>query len=141
MTLYATSTDTDNELAVQRAAGEAWGCEMVSFGPMNPVDGYITKEGRVTAVYEIKCRSNIQSQYPTVYLALRKWFDLTRSALSFDVKPLFFVGWTDQIGWIDVREIDARRLTLGGRGDVRSTNDREPLIEVPIEQFGTLAYR
>jgi hypothetical protein len=55
------------------------------------------------------------------------------------VPAVFVVRFTDQIKWISLADIDARLCMIGGCSrTVKSRNDIEPIIEVPIDQMRAL---
>lgn len=112
-----------------------------SYGPMNVVDGFITDGGRMTGVYEVKCRNVDHDTYPTVFLSWRKYMALTFASVTSAVSPLFIVGWQNVAGWVDVWNVPAHRAFLNGRRDrAGAPNDLEPIIEVPVALFDLVRY-
>jgi hypothetical protein len=135
------ATDEDNAAQVQaaQAIGRGFGCEVHHFGHLAAIDCYATRAGRLVGVIEIKHRTHAIATYPTVYLNLRKWMALTLAAVGVGVPGLFVVAWVDALGWVDVADVDPRRIKVGGLvRQVKSCNDIEPVIEIPTAQFRLL---
>lgn len=131
--VFRTKEDEASEEHVARILAQAWGCDVLSFGALSAVDWYCVKAGRVAGVLELKTRSHELGRYPTVFLNVRKWLALTLAATGLGVPAIFVVRFRDGIRWIRVADIDATQVRMGGlRHQVKSRNDQEPVIEVPI---------
>jgi hypothetical protein len=136
---FQTPADRAKERRVAEFLEKHWNCEIHSFGALAPIDWWASRHERVTAVIEIKSRSHPCGEYPTVFLNVRKWLALTLASVGLGVSALFVVKWQDCLGFVRVDEIDASKVRIGGcKRIVKSENDIEPVIEVPVDQFTTL---
>ncbi len=113
-------------------------CTFCSFGRLSPIDWYIERDARVIGVAELKARNHASGTYPTVFLNVRKWVALTMASLGLGVPALFAARFTDGVFFIWLGKVDARQHSISGcfqARAVKSENDVEPLIEVPIEHM------
>ncbi|WP_165253784.1 hypothetical protein, partial [Paludisphaera soli] len=112
-------------------------------GRFNPIDWYALRDGRIVAYVELKTRSHGPDAFPTVFLNQRKWLALTMSFVYTAVPSIFAVRFAgDEVRWIEVDRIDARRLEIAGcRQLVKARTDREPVIHVPIAEMHVLKTR
>jgi hypothetical protein len=137
--IFQTAEDRESEQAVALLLEKHYRCEMHRFGELSAVDWYAVRRGRMVGIAELKTRSHASDKYPTVYLNVRKWLALLLSSIGLGVPALFVVRFTDQIRRIRVGKINASRVILGGTTEiVKSRSDREPLIEVPVEEMRVL---
>jgi hypothetical protein len=134
----ATADDLRRQAAAAGLIGRCWGCEVHAFAPFSPLDYYTVTDGRMSGLIEIKSRSHPAHQYPTVYLAVRKWLALMLGEVGMDLHACFVAAFTDSTRWIYARDVDASRLTVGGRSDRGRTFDREPVIHVPVVDMSVL---
>lgn len=136
---YATDADRTSERDVARALEQAWACELRPFGSLAPVDWYALRHGRIVGIAELKSRSHAAGTHETVWLNVRKWLALHLASVGMGVRGVFVVRFADDTRWIDVSDIDARRVRVAGcRRIVKSASDVEPVIEVPVESMGAL---
>lgn len=138
MTLFETPEDRDRQRAIARTIEERCRCKVHEFGYVSPIDWYIARDERMTAVAELKERTNASTAYATVFLSARKFLGLVFGSMSLGVPGLFFVQWTDRLGYVDAMEVWPVKqpiLRNGRRHDYRTANDIEPIIEVPVERF------
>ena len=134
--IFKTVEDERSESYVARELGAKWKCEFRSFGKLSPVDWFAIRDGRMVAVAELKTRGHSYTQYPTVFLNFRKWSALVLMACGSGVPAFFVVRFTNGIYFVKVAEIDASKILVGGcRQIVKSRNDIEPVIEVPVSQL------
>jgi hypothetical protein len=114
-------------------------CKVNSFGELSPIDWYCNRGGRIIGVLEFKARTHATTTYPTVFLNVRKWLALTLAAVGMGVPAYFFVKFIDKVLWVNIADVDASIVKMGGCSTrVKSRNDREPVIEVPIETMQEL---
>lgn len=137
---FANSRDHANEEHVRAIIEAAWKVKMHRYGAhFAAIDWYCVRAGNIVAHIELKSRSHDSGRYETVFLNVRKWMSLTMAWLHMDVPSYFIVKFTDEIRWIDVSQIDARKVRLGGCNRiVKAKSDVEPVIEVPVGQMNTL---
>lgn len=140
---FANAHDKANEEDVRAAIESAWGVEIRRYGGhFDAIDFYALRGQKIAAHLELKSRTHESTKYPTVFLNVRKWMALTMTWLNMGVPSLFIVRFTNEIRWIDVKNVDARNIRLGGCSRVvKAKSDIEPVIEVPIGQMNTLRKR
>lgn len=131
--IFKTAADESSEQHVAQLIESRWGCALHSFGRLSPVDWYAERDGRLVGLLELKTRSHKIGTYPTVFLNVRKYLALQLGAVGLGVPALFVVRWTDALRWVEVASVDASSSTIGGcLRVVKSRNDVEPVIEVPV---------
>jgi len=136
---FSTADDIAKQAAVRRACERVWHCTMRPFGSYAPIDYYAERDNTLVAVVEIKCRDHPMGKHDTVWLNVRKWLALSLASVGLGVAPIYVVGFTDALCWVDVRTIDASRVQIAGcRRVVKSHSDIEPVIDIPIGQLRPL---
>lgn len=137
---FADEADRANEEEVRAAVEAAWNVDLKRYGGhFDAIDFYAVRAGKIAAHVEIKSRSHASGKFPTVFLNQRKWHSLLMTWLYTGLPSIFVVRFTDGIRWIDVREVDARKIRMGGCSRVvKAKSDVEPVIEVPVDQMNTL---
>jgi hypothetical protein len=135
--VFKSPQDTANESAVMAILERAWRCEIRSYGgTCEPIDWYAIRAERVVAFLELKSRDHTVARYDTVFLNLRKWVILSQIELGTGCPAFYVVKWLDDLRYVRVSEVDARRMKLGGCSRrVKSATDVEPVIEIPIGQM------
>ncbi len=135
--LYATDADTASEDEVRKIIQTAWRCELFKMGKLCPIDFYAIRDGRLVGFLELKTRSHASTDYPDVFLNLRKYLALILEEAALGCPALFVVRFTDRCGWVRVSHYDWRGcIVMGGtRRFVKSHTDREPVVKVPISDF------
>lgn len=137
--VFKSEEDERNEGTVAGDIERAWGCDARSFGKLAPIDWWFSRHGRVVGIGELKSRTHPHSQYPTVFLNVRKWLALVLASSGMGVPAIFVVRFSDDTRWIPVRDIDASNVSVGGlTHTVKSRNDIEPVIGVPVAVMRTL---
>lgn len=138
--IFKSDDDEKNESEVARAIEDRWNVAVHSFGRIAPLDFWIARDGAPVAFAEVKARSHSHDRHTTVFLNVRKWLAMQMAAVGCDVAVLFFVRFTDRILYIKVDDIDASQMKVGGCSRiVKSCNDIEPVIEIPIANMAFLA--
>ena len=138
--IFKTAEDERSEDETAKAIETVWCCECRSFGKLAPVDWFFVRTGRMVGVGELKTRTHASGQYPTVFLNVRKWLALSLAGNGLGVPAVFVVRFTDVVKWIDVSTIDASVVRVGGCTKiVKSRNDIEPVIEVPVMAMKALS--
>jgi hypothetical protein len=136
--IYSNEDSAAAEDALARRCERAWTCELVRFGRLAPVDFYAMKSGRIAGLVEMKIRKHAITDYPSVFLSLRKWLALSLAEFSLDVPALFVVQFRDGARWVNVRNAHGPLYRTRSRGrEWRS--DSEPVILVPISAMRPLA--
>lgn len=130
--IFRNREDAANEKAVAQYIGEKLGCTIRPFADLSPVDWYAETDGRLTGVLELKCRSHPSTKYRTVYLNVRKWLALMLASNGLGVPAMFVVRFEDGVKWVNVADVPAHNVRIGGCAFKRKESDVEPLIEVPV---------
>lgn len=141
--VFGNDADRASEDEVAAVIETAWKCQLRRFGALSPVDWYAVRMERLAGVVELKTRSHVKAQYPTVFLNVRKWMALSMAADGLGVPAIFVVRFTDGIYWTSLSQIDPRGpngyVPIGGCSRrVKADNDREPVIEVPVKALKLL---
>lgn len=141
-TQYENSESLSNE---QRAIKKF--CEPHNFSwhklPISyELDFAISKQGRLKAFAEVKCRNVMREQYPTFFIAQRKFMkgiEYTRYFNQVGGRPFVFVvivQWKDALGYYKYDAQDKFEHDFSGRTvQTRDSADLEPMVHIPIEKF------
>ena len=137
MKALATKANSDLEKAVAKRLGELWKCKFLFLGHLSSTDRIVVRDGRPVAVAEIKCRSHDADRYPTVFMALRKWYELTRVAAALEIAAYYIVRFEGgEVRYIDVRTVDPRGSRMWGRAPREGApHDQELIFEIPVEDM------
>ncbi len=137
--LFASDHDKVNESEVAKLINLRWSCELREFGNLSPVDFYALRDGRLVGVLEVKSRRMPSTKYDTVFLNVRKWLSLQLAGAGLGCPALFVVKFDDKTKWINVQDVDASKVRVGGCNRVvKSKSDIEPVIYVPISAMHDL---
>lgn len=137
--MFTQPEDTAAEKAVAAQISAQWGIQLQSFGLFAAIDWYAQRNGHVVGVLELKARSHASTYYPTVFLNVRKWLAMMLARIGLGVPAWYVVKFTDIVMYIEIAEVDARRMRMGGcKTYVKSRSDIEPVIEIPIEAMTPL---
>ena len=137
--IFHTPEDEQRQSSVAQELETAWGCNVKSFGRLAPVDWFFERDGRLIGVGELKVRQHEAGRYPTVFLNVRKWLALNLAQGGLGVPAIFVARFNDGTRWTRVSEIDASQVRIGGlTRQVKSRNDIEPVIEVPVHTMHPL---
>lgn len=136
---YFNDKDNQNEIEVANWLSRCWKCEIKRFGTLNGIDWYIEKHERLIAIAELRCRPYSYAKYPNAFMDISKWSMLICSGLGLSVPALYIVRYSDQVRWIEVRNIDATKHTITGRRDRKPSgivgNAVRPAIIIPVNQM------
>lgn len=142
--IFQRKEDRDAEDAIMAKCAFAWNCTIRRFGGLCPVDWYaLREEGNrpvpLSGVLECKDRKHPFRQFPTVWISVRKWMNLTNNAPGLACDPIFVAGFTGgEIWWVNVWTVDATKNRMGGRRMMRTEYDYEPVIDVPLAQWKSI---
>lgn len=138
--IFQTAEDQEAENATAAMLEKRFDCQLRRFGMLAPVDWYATRHGRLIGVLEFKTRSHSSGAYSTVFLNVRKWLALSLASVGLNVPAVFVVRFTDGIRWIRLDLVDATKNRIAGTVHlVKSRNDQEPIIDVPIAAMRVIA--
>lgn len=138
--IFKSLSDEQSESEIAQVLSKQWSCDCHSFGKLAAVDWFFVKHGRLSGVGELKTRSHDSGRHATVFLNVRKWLALSLAANGLGVPAVFVVRFTDCVKWIDISSVDASAVRIGGcKKIVKSRNDIEPVIEIPVLNMKQLA--
>lgn len=131
---FAQQSDDEAQENMRQLIEQRWRCKVQSYGHWAPVDFWAGRGGEIIlAGIEFKRRYHELGKYPTVFLNLRKWIALHFAQLGLDKPAIYVVQFDDGVRWIELCDIPVTQVRIGGcREFVKSVNDIEPVIEVPI---------
>jgi hypothetical protein len=137
---FAQPEDDANEQLVAAVLSREWHCEFHKYkGEYQRIDWWIEQNEDFVMLAELKSRAHDFDTYPTVFLNVRKWLALTLASLGLGVPAIYAVKFLDRIAWMPLTSIDAEHNRVGGcKRIVKSSNDREPMIEIPLDDWRTL---
>ena len=133
--IYETAEDVSREQSVADHLATKWGARVVKNPRFYSVDWCVLKEGKNLAAFlEVKCRTHAHGQFPTLMVSLHKIAEGLALSEIAGVPFLLGVSFAGDIWWCRVM----RRhypVSMGGRTDRGDTQDIEPVVEIPIEDF------
>lgn len=138
MMVFNRGLDRENERVVAAQMEAAFKCTVHDFGSLNDVDFWLEKDGALAAYVEMKTRTQSSTKFPTVYLSIRKWLAMNLLSVGVEVPCLFVVKFSDEVRWINLKDVDARSTHICERSDHRAANDREPVVLVPVSDMTIL---
>jgi hypothetical protein len=130
-------SDARREQDVRKIIEEKWECKLQYIGKFTPIDFFVIKNEKLAGYIELKSRSNFTDTYPSLFMDINKWMHLQLASVSQGVPAYFFCQFIDQIKYIKVSEIDARRMCVIIKDDA-GIREYEPVIEIPINTMKTL---
>lgn len=130
--------DEANEQEVARLAEDKWDCHLHSYGRMSPLDWWAERDHQIVGFLELKSHPYESTRYPEAWLNQRKWLAMSLAMMS-GPPAILIVKWTDCVKWIHLGDIDPTRLKVAGTTRVvKSRNDREPIIHIPMGDLKAL---
>lgn len=113
--------------------GTAWKCEPVKLPQYCQLDFALTREGKIEAFAEVKCRTFPRDRFKTSLIHLHKMMYARQVAFETGIPTFLIVRWTDWIGACSFK-VDFH-TTVGGRRDRGIERDYGLMAEVPIDEF------
>lgn len=126
---YETEQDRSREHNAITHVGRLWNCKGFKLPDRYWIDYALTRNGRVCAWAEVKCRT---MKYPTIILSMQKVM-FGRLLAKETGLPFFLIVMYENGDWFYL-DITAAPFTLGwgGVGNMRDSQDREPLCHFAI---------
>lgn len=135
---FKTAEDMENEFQVAGMLEDAWGCRLHPYSDYSPIDWWAERSGIIVGWVELKSRPHPEGKYDGIYLNHRKWLALHLAQMS-GPPSIFVVKHIDSVRWIRLNDIDPTRITIGGcKSIVKSSNDIEPVIKIPLDKMTPL---
>lgn len=137
---FAQPEDREAEDQAKATMEELWDCTLHRYSAgFAPLDWYAVRGDRIVAWIELKRRSHTSTKHPTVFLNYRKYRALWETWATTGVPAFYVVAFDDCTRYINVLDVDAKAIRMGGcREVVKALNDREPVIEIPVERMKSL---
>ena len=135
--VFSTLEDEKTQDQVAEVMGRRWKCTFMKYAPLSPIDYWIERDGQIAGFAEVKARSHSAGKFADVYLNLRKWLNMTLTEVATGKPTFYIVKFEDSIRYIKTADIEVQgNLTVGGaKKIVKSVNDIEPVVKVPVESM------
>ena len=133
--LYESSQDIVSESKVLILIEKAWRCRGVKLPLKAQLDYLLLRHDRGVAWAEIKVRTNPRGRYPTYMISLSKVMAARELAGASNLPSVLIVQWTDSLGYIRMDTLENFHIAIGGRTDRNDTQDIEPVVLIPIDDF------
>jgi len=132
---YETSEDRANQELVKAKIEMIMQQPLHELPPRHSFDYAATREGEITHMIEVKCRTNPLNEYPTFMLCLEKFHNaFSYCQINEFLQATLWVQWTDALGSIDMFQ-PFNDWRMGGRSDRGDSQDMGVVIHIPIENF------
>jgi hypothetical protein len=132
---YETTDDIVRETEVAKHLADKWSLSAIKLRKGYKCDWAFLRNTKVTALVEIKCRTNASDKYPTVILSADKWAYLVHIDAALNIPAYFIVRFTDSIRHIRPAKYHNFNIRMGGRYDRGDWQDMEPVVHIPIESM------
>jgi hypothetical protein len=133
--VYETSADRANQEIVKVKIEMLLKQPLTALPPRHCFDYAATRQGQVTQLIEVKCRTNPVNQYPTFMLCLEKFINAANHCqINQYITTSLWVQWTDALGSIDMLQ-PFEDWRIGGRADRGDSQDMGIVVHIPIQDF------
>lgn len=136
--IFQSAADREREAEAAAIIEAAWGCKVVHFGMLSPIDWFAERHGRVVGLLELKCRRHSSDKFPTIFLNVRKWLALQLGSVGMGCPSIFVARFTDEMRWISVAGVDGCKQRVAGWKIIKAPTDIEPVIEVDVLKMNIL---
>lgn len=137
---YETESDLENERRIIRVIAERWNCEAKKNPQFYKVDYGLYRNGEIYAWAELRNRNISIDTYPTFHLSVSKTIFLFDLGYRTDRPAFIIVGLKDRILFHQIRLPASYRITEGGRKDRDDPDDKEPVVNIPWDQFRVASF-
>lgn len=132
-----TQADKSNESRVERILSQKWEVIFHKYAHYDNIDWWLEKDDKMVGVAELKTAFR-ESSY--AYLNLRKYLNLKWSSYLLKMPALIIFQFKDGgIYYDNIENIEGRPMILGSK-IMKSTNDIEPGISIPISSLRKVEY-
>jgi hypothetical protein len=123
-------TPEDRALQVDTAdrLAQLWKCTITHFPRFSPIDWYSSRDGRLAALIELKCRHHPSTKLSTVIFGVDKWLALQQGAVGLRVPGMVVFRFHDGVFFTTLRDIDASKTALTSAAG----EPLELVIEIPV---------
>ena len=136
--LYETDEDRGREGSFIEELCIAWQCEARKLPMHYKLDFAMIRDGVIKAFLEIKVRNYTMDYFDTYMLSMSKVLAAREYSAFADVPSLLAVRWSDGDGFIALNSMEDFDIGFGGRADRGDSQDMEPVVFIPIANFGRL---
>ena len=141
--IYETSLDRDRELQFQQWMKQAHNIDLYKLPIKYSVDFLAESKDKPIGWIELRWRRHKHGAYPEFMIAqykIQKMIDLYEST---SIPSYLYVRHSDCISYIEVRKhhnignnsLGKPAVRWGGMANMRDSQDREPCVYIPIDNF------
>ena len=139
--IYEKPADRANQLAVIKILeGKYAGVKFEETEMLCPVDFQVKRDGKLSSIVEIKCRSYDSAAFKDYLISSHKIRQAAAMAKHQGIKFILVVKWLDRIVRIEITDdtLSQSRLGSGGRTDRNDSQDTEECYYIPLSLFETV---
>jgi len=136
--LYETEEDIGREQSFVEDLCTAWQCEAKKLPIHYKLDFALMRNGIVKAFLEMKVRNYAKGDFATYMVSMAKVLAAREYSAFANVPSLLAVRWNDVSGFIALNNMKDFEIGFGGRGDRGDSQDMEPVVFIPINNFELL---
>lgn len=130
--LYETKEDLERERQIIESI-TPFGVKAQKLPIKNHLDFAMVRDGKVTALIEVRCRSTKMGDYDTFMGALDKVLHARELSKACGCPAFMFVQWTDKLAYMDFNE--PYTVGFGGRNSMRDSQDKALMAYFDINVF------
>jgi len=136
--LYETEDDREQEGVFIEGICTAWRCQARKLPMHYKLDFALMRNGIVKAFLEMKVRNYAKGDFATYMVSMAKVLAAREYSAFANVPSLLAVRWNDVSGFIALNNMKDFEIGFGGRGDRGDSQDMEPVVFIPINNFELL---
>jgi len=136
--LYETEEDRGREGSFIEELCITWKCEAVKLPIHYKLDFALMRDGVIRAFLETKIRKYVMDYFDTYMISMAKVLAAREYSAFAGIPSLLAVRWNDGDGFIGLHSMKDFEIGFGGRRDRNDPQDMEPVVFIPIENFGRL---
>lgn len=136
---YESSDDLHNEQEIISFFTQHFNADLtaVKIPKQYKIDYCLMIGDKITAFAEVKKRTCEKNAYDTYMLSLSKYLESIKLKKDLGLETILIIKWADAIGYIELGS-KAWPIGFGGRMDRGDWQDQEPMIFIPITEFGVI---
>lgn len=131
---YETAENLAAEEQIAEQISVLWKASLTKLPIRYKLDYAAERNGRIVAWIEVKTRKYKKSDFDTFMLSLDKYLAAIEIGKVTNLPVTLVVRWTDKIGYVDL--MNCRGVVkMGGRKDRNDSQDIQPAVYIPIDDF------
>ena len=134
---YETQETLDAEEKIANTISELWKAKLSKLPIRYKLDYAAERNGRIVAWIEIKTRKYKWADFDTFMLSLDKYLAAVELGKVTNLPVTLVVKWVDKVGYVDLLNCTGV-VKMGGRNDRNDTQDVQPVIYIPMNNFREL---